>query len=269
VLTLKKPRHWVLTLSSVVIVGVVGYFGILIHQIGWQVHQVEELCKEMRPGTPVAKIHPAIEKHGLWNGLVAYQFDHEGGRGYYREQTKTWDYGVPAPMTLGGTEGPSASLAMTARSLFIQKSCTSSIWRSQNEMLMIMRRSPLIVAVLLSLGGCDGHLVTLNIREQQTAHERAHRRTLYVCGGPDVPELVRVVADSLNLIEETASPEAMSKSEYTGRSPDGRFRLFLENINGGVWRVELADWPNSSQSALSKHVEAEIRQRVTASCSSS
>ena len=72
--------------------------------IGWQVHQVEELCKKMLPGTPVAKIRPAIEKHGLWNGLVAYQFDHEGGRGYYREQTKTWDYGVPPPMTLGDTE---------------------------------------------------------------------------------------------------------------------------------------------------------------------
>jgi hypothetical protein len=69
-----------------------------------ETHVMEELCKEMRPGTPVAKIRPAIEKHGLWNGLVAYQFDHEGGKGYYREQTKTWDYGVPSPMTLGDTE---------------------------------------------------------------------------------------------------------------------------------------------------------------------
>lgn len=55
-------------------------------------------------GPPVAKIRPAIEKHGLWNGLVAYQFDHDGGKGYYRDQTKMWDYGVPAPMTLGDTE---------------------------------------------------------------------------------------------------------------------------------------------------------------------
>jgi hypothetical protein len=101
---LKKPWRLVLIMSSVVIVGVVGYFGYLTFLIGWQVHQVEELCKEMRPGTPVAKIRPAIEKHGLWNGLVAYQFDHEGGRGNYREQTKTWDYGVPAPMTLGDTQ---------------------------------------------------------------------------------------------------------------------------------------------------------------------
>ena len=98
---MEKPWRLVLILSSVAIVG---YFGFLTFLIVWQVHQVEELCKEMRPGTPVAKIRPAIEKHGLWNGLVAYQFDHEGGKGSYSEQTKTWDYDVPAPMTLGDTE---------------------------------------------------------------------------------------------------------------------------------------------------------------------
>jgi hypothetical protein len=100
----KKQWRWVLVLSSLPILGVVGYIAFPILMIGRQVHQVEELCKEMRPGTPVAKIRSAIENHGLWNGLVAYQFEHDGGKGYYREQTKTWDYGVPAPMTLGDTQ---------------------------------------------------------------------------------------------------------------------------------------------------------------------
>jgi len=52
-------------------VGVVCHFSILTFLIAWQVHQVEELSKELRPGTLVAKIRPAIEKHGLSNGLVA------------------------------------------------------------------------------------------------------------------------------------------------------------------------------------------------------
>lgn len=65
-------------MSLIAIVGVVSYFAFLIFLIGWQVHQVEELCKKMLPGTPVAKIRPAIEKHRPWNGLVAHQFGHEG-----------------------------------------------------------------------------------------------------------------------------------------------------------------------------------------------
>jgi len=66
---MKKPRRWVLVLSSLATLGVVGFFAFPILIIGWQVHQVEELCKEMRPGTPVAKIRAAIENHRPWNGL--------------------------------------------------------------------------------------------------------------------------------------------------------------------------------------------------------
>lgn len=130
-----------------------------------------------------------------------------------------------------------------------------------------MARTSVIFALLISLLGCDGHLVTLNIKEQQTAHEKAHRRTLYSCGGPNIPELVRSVAESLNLIEETTSTEATSQNKYKWRSSDGRFMLFLENQNGGLWRLELVDWPNSSQSELSTHAEAKIRKSVKTSCS--
>ena len=130
-------------------------------------------------------------------------------------------------------------------------------------------RIPVIFALLLSLGACDGHLVTLKIREQQSAHEKAHRRTLYICGGPNVVELVRAVAESLNLIEETAAIDATSQNKYKWRSPNGRFMLFVENPNNGLWQVGLADWPEPTQSELSKRAEAEIRQRVKTSCSSS
>ncbi len=132
---------------------------------------------------------------------------------------------------------------------------------------MTMARAPVIFALLISLAGCDGYLVTLNIREQQAAHEKAHRRTLYSCGGQNIPELVRSVAESLNLIEGTTSTEATSQNKYKWRSPDGRFMLFLDNQNGGLWRLELVDWPNSLQSELSTHAEAELRRSVKTSCS--
>ena len=82
-------------------------------------------------------------------------------------------------------------------------------------------------------------------------------------------ELVRAVAESLNLIEETASTEATAQNEYNWKSPTEGFVLSVVSQNGGLWRVDLADWPKSMQSELSKRAEAEIRQRVKTSCSSS
>lgn len=99
-----RPRQWTLLLVGVPIVGIVGAFAFYTFMIDWQVRQVEQLCKEIRPGTPVANIRPAIEKHHLWNGLVAYQFEQEGGKGSYTAQTKLWDYAVPASLTMGDTE---------------------------------------------------------------------------------------------------------------------------------------------------------------------
>jgi hypothetical protein len=64
----------------------------------------EQLCGELHPGTPFAAIEPSIKKHGLWNGLSAYQFEHDGDMGTYREKTKLWDIGVPATLTYGDTE---------------------------------------------------------------------------------------------------------------------------------------------------------------------
>jgi len=134
---------------------------------------------------------------------------------------------------------------------------------------MTMRRAPVVLSLLLGISACDGHLVRLNIREQQTAHQKANRRTLYSCGGQDIPQLVRAIAESLNLVEEPASTDMTSQSKYKWRSPDGRFMLFLENQSGGSWRAELVDWPNSSQSELSSHAEAKIHQILKTSCSPS
>jgi hypothetical protein len=53
---------------------------------------------------------------------------------------------------------------------------------------------------------------------------------------------VRAVADSLNLIEEAASSEATAKSEYKAKSPDGRFRLFLERSAIGQFTSSRFPW---------------------------
>ena len=132
---------------------------------------------------------------------------------------------------------------------------------------MTMRTALVVLSLLSGLSACDGHLVRLNIREQQVAHQNANRRTLYSCGVHNVPELVRAIAESLNLVEEPDSTDAKSQSKYKWRSPDRRFMLFLENQSEALWRAELIDWPSPFQSELSSHAEAKLRQSLKTSCS--
>lgn len=135
------------------------------------------------------------------------------------------------------------------------------------QIVMIKLRAIAILALLLSLGGCDGYAVTLNIRERPASDEKAHRHTVYICSGQNAVDLVQAVAKSLNLIEVSASAVVVSQNQYEWHSSDGRFRLALQNPKDGAWPVVLADWPESSRSELSKRVEAEIRQRVRTDCS--
>jgi len=66
-----------------------------------QMDQVRDLCAELRPGTPYTKIRSAIEKHELWDPLLADQFTHGDSR---QQQNAEWTIGVLAPMTLGDME---------------------------------------------------------------------------------------------------------------------------------------------------------------------
>lgn len=133
-------------------------------------------------------------------------------------------------------------------------------------MVMTTRRSLAMFFLLLTLTACDGHFVALDIREQQTAHQKASHRTLYGCGGTNIVDVVGAVADSLHLVQRPASTSVAPRSQYEWSSPDGRFMLSLENQSGGLWRAVLADWPESSRSALSSQAEAKIRQSLKASC---
>ena len=130
-------------------------------------------------------------------------------------------------------------------------------------MLITVLRISVVLALLL-LGGCDGHLVTLNIRDQPAADGRSHRRDLYTCDGQTTLETIQSIAQSLNL----ASYEVASDNRYTWRSQDGnrQFILGLEALGDGRWKVSLMDWPSNQQSQLSSRAEAEIRNSLTKKC---
>lgn len=91
---------WIWVLLSIP-TAIVGFFVLFGAATFWNMHQVQKLCAALPPGTPYAKIRPAIEKYGLWNGLVSYQFEHEDTREVSRGK---WNIAVPAVMTYGDME---------------------------------------------------------------------------------------------------------------------------------------------------------------------
>lgn len=69
----------------------------------WQMHRLTQMCEALRPGTPVAAIWPTVKSYGLWNSLVAYEFEHPWPPSI-NGQEKTWQISIPAPSTLGDME---------------------------------------------------------------------------------------------------------------------------------------------------------------------
>lgn len=122
-----------------------------------------------------------------------------------------------------------------------------------------------MVGLLLLLAACDGHLERFTVNEQMTAGRTARGHTLYACG-QDVVEAMRAVAGSFNLV--AADRATFPGSTHEWRSPEVGFILRLERKKPGLWRVDLADWPDSSQSVLSLRVEREIRKRLKTECTS-
>lgn len=131
----------------------------------------------------------------------------------------------------------------------------------------MIRKSLVVIGLLLSLGACDGYVVLLTLKEQQTAHDKPHRHTLYICGDQDVMQLLQGVAKSLNLSDYGVVGHDGAEKRYGWASPDGKFTMRVGDRNAGVWSIYLADWPDFPQSRLSKQVEAEIRHAARTSCS--
>jgi hypothetical protein len=98
-------RH-VLAAVGVVLVVLLAGLLFFIGPILWETHRLNQLCAALAPGTPLANVQPTIKRYGLWNSLVAYQFEHleRGGPGSFDERTNTWDIGVPAVSTMGDME---------------------------------------------------------------------------------------------------------------------------------------------------------------------
>jgi hypothetical protein len=95
---MKRLWVWAVLSVPIAIIGFILFDGAAVF---WDMHQVRHLCVELHPGTPYSKIRPAIERHGLWNGLVAYQFEHEETQ---EAKNGIWEIAVPAVMTYGDME---------------------------------------------------------------------------------------------------------------------------------------------------------------------
>ena len=130
---------------------------------------------------------------------------------------------------------------------------------------MLVSRLSSVIGLLLLLAACDGHLERFTVKEQTSTGQKAHRHTLYACG-QDVVETMRAVAGSLNLVASDRGPEGAPLPDHTYRWQAVNFFLTLERKNPGLWRVDLADFPDSSQSVLSIRVEREIRKHFKTAC---
>jgi hypothetical protein len=115
------------------------------------------------------------------------------------------------------------------------------------------------LALMLLIAGCDGHLVRLRIKEQPAV---LHRRDIGVCAGQDVVGAVQAVARSFALDEKCGAGQVVPLHWC---APG--FGLGLVHETSGSWTVDLADWPNSSRSALSVQAEAKIREALRGDCS--
>lgn len=102
----KLTTRTILIISGAALALPLVYFAFLTINIVWETHRVDRLCAALKPGTSLVNVEPAIRKYWLWNGLVAYQFEHpdRGSPGTFDEKQQTWNIGVPAVSTMGDME---------------------------------------------------------------------------------------------------------------------------------------------------------------------
>jgi hypothetical protein len=130
-----------------------------------------------------------------------------------------------------------------------------------------VRVSICLLALVMTLAACDGHLSKFNIKEPNAAASANPRgRTFEACGGQDVVGTVRAVASSLGMAEHAG---AEGRYEWWIRDeslPNETFTIALAPGSAGLWTVQLMDWPGIGRSELSRRAEAEIRGRLASRC---
>jgi hypothetical protein len=80
---------WICVFLAVFITPVLLYIGYFL----WDMHRVQQICAQLRPGSPVADIRRIVSHYGLSQYLM--------DDGLYDKKTKTWDIFIPTGTTLG------------------------------------------------------------------------------------------------------------------------------------------------------------------------
>jgi hypothetical protein len=85
-------------------------------------------------------------------------------------------------------------------------------------------------------------------------------KIISIRGNESIPELVRQVANDLDLKQDAANHWYW----YEATSGHGRFSMELKKSENNVWVVLLLDWPTPSRSDKSKAAEDRINRLLKA-----
>jgi len=113
--------------------------------------------------------------------------------------------------------------------------------------------SLLVLTVILF--GCEGHVKTLYLKENKSvsAPWSLSAKTIIIKSNKDVYAEVDKIAKSLSLQKNT-----LTKNTYYL----GNFFMHVDKKGKGLWEIGLKDWPETSQSEISKKVEKAIEERL-------
>ncbi len=117
--------------------------------------------------------------------------------------------------------------------------------------------SVLAAALCLSLGGCDGFGRAIYFKEPGMENPRWHagRIIIEVREGMDAQALIDSVAKQFEL------KPTEENTWIRGTGPRSTFSLRLHQKNQ-MWSVSLLDWPDITQSDLSRQIELAIRNQI-------
>lgn len=116
----------------------------------------------------------------------------------------------------------------------------------------------IMMICLLFCSGCDGYIRTLYLLKPGDPKPSwtMSNKVISIRGNESIPELVRQVANDLDLKQNDA--DRWYWSEAT--SGHGRFSMELKKSEKDVWIVLLLDWPTPSRSDKSKAAEDQINR---------
>ena len=126
---------------------------------------------------------------------------------------------------------------------------------------MRSRRRGLLLLLLLTLAGCDGHGRLLYLRPPGTAKPpwSASSVVIPISGDEDVPAIVAAVSADLVLGPRGVADGHLASWHVQGGDARGYFSITVDRADEGWWKVALLDWPSFVRSDYSVRAERAIR----------